>query len=486
MPEAFRPPNIITIVLDCARAKNFATSGGDRLAKTPVIDSLAAHGTAFPRAVAPANWTVPSHFSLFTGTYPNVHGVRTYQKLTEPPVTTAAVLRKVGYETGMFTENVHLMGGYGLEEGFDVQRSPRAGISDDERTFATRMMGHANFLYSARLRDLIAGLPPLITPLTLLFHSQETAFKRQVSGPHTLNNFEEWLAGRSPERPFYAFFNFIDTHDPYDLVSDGAPLGFFDRAYLYAPRYYLLAVPGLQSHLRWEALLGGYLRSIETADRKVGELLGLLDRLGERERTLIILTADHGQSFGEAGNAFHGCGATDSVVRVPLVVAAPKGMSLPRRVERWVSLCDIHAWIESAASGSAPYDDDGYAPSLRPPPGSPAPVVYAEGGPASDPIRSLRGIRPDQSWNHRLLAAYRGEEKFVLDLDTSEVVRWDARSDPDGVEPARLSASDAARMRAELFGPYEAQEAARRTRSTASPGSVDVEIDERLRSWGYD
>ena len=79
-----RPPNIVTMVLDCARAKNFATSGGDLLAETPVIDALAAQGTEFPRAVASANWTVPSHFSIFTGFYPNVHGVRTFQKLTVP------------------------------------------------------------------------------------------------------------------------------------------------------------------------------------------------------------------------------------------------------------------------------------------------------------------------------------------------------------------------------------------------------------------
>ena len=107
MATSPRPPNVVTIVLDCARAKNFSTSGGDRLAKTPEIDSLAASGTAFPRAVAPANWTVPSHFSIFTGAYPSVHGIRTYQKMAEPPRTTAAWLRRAGDETSMFTEKLY-------------------------------------------------------------------------------------------------------------------------------------------------------------------------------------------------------------------------------------------------------------------------------------------------------------------------------------------------------------------------------------------
>ena len=146
-PDSARPPNIVTIVLDCARAKNFAHSGGDRIARTPEIDALARRGTAFPRAVAPANWTMPSHFSIFTGQYPNVHGIRTFQKRYPLPDTTAMFLQRAGYETAMFTEMVHLVGGYGMEEGFDVRRSRRVGISDEERTVANSLLGHAQFLY---------------------------------------------------------------------------------------------------------------------------------------------------------------------------------------------------------------------------------------------------------------------------------------------------------------------------------------------------
>jgi hypothetical protein len=412
--------------------------------------------------------------------------MRTFQERAAPLVTTAASMRKAGYETAMFTENVYLVGGVGLEEGFDLQRSPKSGISEEEKTFVNGLIGRARFLYSARTRKLLSRLPPLIAPLSFLFHSQEVAFKEEVCGDFTVNHFDAWLAGRSPDRPFYAFFNFVDTHDPYDLVPGGEHLGLLDRAYLYAPRYYLLAVPGLQSRLRWTALVGGYVKSIEAADRKVGQLLRALETHGERDRTMIILTSDHGQSFGEGGNAFHGCGATDSVTRVPLVVAPPAGVSVPRRVERWVSLCEIDSWIKSTAAGVAPYDDAGH--SLMTDGGTDpySGVIYCEGGPVSDPIRSLRGIRSDQSWNHRLLAAYRGEEKFVLDFDTSEVFRWEVEGDPDQGVPPRLSDQAAAIVRREVFGPYEAQEASRIALTSGAPTSVELEIDQRLRSWGYD
>ncbi|MGD0588925.1 MAG: sulfatase [Thermoplasmata archaeon] len=481
-----RPLNIVTIVLDCARAKNFATSGGDQLAETPAIDSLAAQGTAFPRAVAPANWTVPSHLSIFTGLYPNVHGIRTYQKRTVPLETTASSLREHGYETAMFTENVHLVGGYGLEHGFDVQCCVKGRISEEEKTFINGIVGRAGFLYSSRMRKLISRLPPLITPLSLLFHSQEVAFKKEVTGEYVVTGFDNWLASRSPDRPFYAFFNLVDTHDPYDLIPDGERPGFLDRVYLNAPRFYVLSVPGFQSHMRPGPLVRGYVKSIEAADRKIGRLLRLLEKHGEKERTMVIVTSDHGEAFGELGNYFHGCGATDSVLRVPLVVSAPRGITLPRKVDRWVSLCEVDSWVKAAAAGGVPYDDDAHAPFPYSRTAPDYTTVYGEGGPASDQIRSLKGIKSGQSWNHRLLAAYRGDEKYVLDFDTSAVLHWTGSGDPDLETPEYLSHDSAAGARREVFGPYETAEAARLARSAKGPEPVDVEIDRRLRSWGYD
>ncbi|MCI4346660.1 MAG: sulfatase-like hydrolase/transferase, partial [Thermoplasmata archaeon] len=364
--------------------------------------------------------------------------------------------------------------------------SAKAGISEEEKTFVNGLVGRAKFLYSARTRELFSRLPPLIAPLSWLFHSQEVAFKEEVCGDFTLDRFAAWLEKRPQDRPFYAFCNLVDTHDPYELVPDGERLSLVDRAYLFAPRYYLLAVPGIQARVKWPALVRGYIRSIEAADRKLGRLLQLLRAHGEEERTLLVVTSDHGQSFGEGGNAFHGCGATDSVTRVPLVVVPPKGTTLPKRVERWVSLCEVDSWLRSTAAGSPPFDEDGRAPPPHRRGDTYGGVVYSEGAPVSDLIRSLRGIRVDQSWNHRLLAAYRGNEKFVIDLDTSELFRWTMDTDPDPVPPTRLSGVEAATTRSELFGAYELDEKARRAHAGAAPVALEREIDERLRSWGYD
>lgn len=484
MNEPARPPNILLIVLDCARAKSFAGDADGQRARTPVIDGLARRGTRFSRAVAPANWTIPSHMSLFTGTYPSAHGVRTFSKGTPSSETLAASLRRRGYDTAMFTEMVHLVAGYGLEDGYDHRIARWYGMADEARTRSNRIAARSRWLYSARMRGLLARFPPAILPLNIYNHRQEVAFKQEVCGRLAEAEFEHWLSARRSDRPFHAFFNLVDTHEPYPEIPNGHRAGLLARWYARTPRYYLLAVPRLQRLVPWNELLAWYRGSIEAADAKVGRILGALARAGESDRTMVIVTSDHGQSFGEGGNVFHGCGATDSITRVPLVVAAPTGISLPTEVDRWTSLCELYSWARAAADGRVPFDDAGHAPPPYAAMAPPDSTVFCEGAPASDPNRSLQGVGTEASWNHRLLAAYRTEAKYVLDLDTNEILRWDAAiADPDVAEPERWTGADAEGLRRRIFGAYDRPGPAEKVAPTRD--SV-VQLDARLRSWGYD
>ena len=113
-----------------------------------------------------------------------------------------------------------------------------------------------------------------------------------------------------------------------------------------------------------------------------------------------------------------------------------------------------------------------------------AKFVYCEGGPASDSLRALKGVLPYWSWNHRLLAVYRGDDKFVLDLETSEVHHWEVTGDADLAASSR-SLAMTRRPLAETFSA--------RTRPRKPPGAIaspwaprrfDVVSDEPLRAWG--
>jgi hypothetical protein len=475
--------NVVTIVLDCARAKSFGPNEAGTTAHVPVLDDLARRGSVFSRAVAPSNWTVPSHYSLLTGSYPSVHGVRTYQRAANPPRTTAAYLRDQGYQTAIFSEN-RLLAGYGLEEGFETQLiGTDAGAK--RGAVVSGRLGRVDFLSPARLIRLFSALPPLIAPLAIAHRRQEVGYKRVACSDRILDHFSEWLGTRDAHRPFYAFFNLVDTHDPYEVISVRR-LGWLERVYLYTPRFFLLAIPEIRSHVDWRVLLAGYIASIEAADKKIGRLVSILDRLGELDRTLIVITADHGQSFGEMGHVYHGTGATDSVIRVPLYVVPPRGVIVPERIDRWTSLCEVDSWIRSSADNGRPFDSAGVVLPGYASDATNLLAVYGEGAPATDLIRSVRTLAPGQLWNHRLLAAYRTHEKFILDLDTGQIQRWDLRTDPDLAPATEIPASDVDRIRAEVFGPYEALDEARARGARPGTSASDVSIDERLKSWGYD
>ncbi|MCI4341686.1 MAG: sulfatase [Thermoplasmata archaeon] len=478
------PANTLVVILDSARAKSIGPSALLR-APTPQIEELARHGTEFRRAIAPGNWTVPSHMSIFTGVYPWTHGRRTFEVRPVREQTIASWLAQRGVETALFSEEVHLVAGYGLEGGYGLRYCPVPAMSDRDRTVTNRLFGSSRWLYSSAVRGMMRRLPLSSLPLTFPNFRAEIAFKREVCNRKVIDAFDGWLRERQGRRPFHAFVNFVDPHEPYyPQPVDGArtPVA---RAYAGVPRYYLLTVPRLRERVPWGALEAWYCAAIGEADAKVGALLESLGRHGVLDRTWVIVSSDHGQSFGEGGNIYHGCGATDSVTRVPLVVRPPDGIQVPSRVDRWSSLCEVPSWIKAIALGRAPYDDHGFptVPFPLDPPSNT--VVYCEGGPASDPNLSLEGAGPGERWNHRLIAAYVGQEKYILDTVAGDVRRWSGGEDPDGRAPERLDVDARRRALTEVFGLAGEEDIARRRGEGGARLRAPLE-DSRMRSWGYD
>jgi arylsulfatase A-like enzyme len=481
-----RGPSLLFIILDAVRAQSVRAGGATTPAETPVLDGLVRDGaTVFDRLIAPANWTIPAHMSFFTGTYPSHHGLRSFVKGPPAYETLASWLNRRGYATGLFTEQLHLVSGYGLEDGFEIRKATRIMQSNDDRTSLHRLFGRRRVLYSSAVRETIAAIPPTVLPLNALNYRSEVSFKRERTTDLVPREFREWITHRDPRRPFFAFVNLVNCHEPYPELDGQNEHSFLARWYARTARYYLLAIPQLQSHVPWEAVERAYRESIRHADAKLGALLAALREAGELDRTLVVVTSDHGQSFGEGGNVYHGCGATESITRVPCVVRPPEGIDLPRRVAPWVSLTEAWGWFRATANGKRPFDAEGKAPFPFVPQSREGGVVYFEGGPASDQNRSLRGIRTDLSWNHRLVAAYRDEEKMILDLDTGTVDRWRYPGNPDTSPPDRLGDQEARSLRREVFGPYERWDAERRATRGPAP-VVEAELDEQMRSWGYE
>ena len=118
--EPMARPNVLVVSVDTLRADHLGAFGYGR-ETSPFLDSLAREGVRFERAFAPASWTLPSHMSLFTSSYPHTHRVENEQRsLPEAIPTLATILRDAGYRTTGFVSWVYLSASFGFDQGFDA------------------------------------------------------------------------------------------------------------------------------------------------------------------------------------------------------------------------------------------------------------------------------------------------------------------------------------------------------------------------------
>jgi hypothetical protein len=482
------PPNLVLVVLDCVRAKSLRFGGARRPAHTPELDSLGRDGLVFDHAVAPANWTVPSHWSMFTGVYPVVHGVRQASQAPRSFESVSSRLVERGYETALFTEQEFLVAGLGLEAGYGFRAGPEAGEGavTEERSKRPGSLRGTDLLYSSPALRLFRAVPPAMVPFNVIDHRVQAAYKARLCGPEVIHRFEEWVRQRDRSRPFHAFVNFVDAHEPYSLVDPTDEAGVLARWYARTPRNFLLLLPELRDRVPWPLLENEYRRAIESADRKVGRLVRALKEANELDHTFVVVTADHGQAFGESGTVFHGNGVTEAVTRVPLIVRPPVEVSLPPRVSEWTSLCALARWFEALARGRPTAEALELPSTPDVGPSSPT-VVYCDGSPASDFGKILRGRASEAGWNHRLLAAYQGRSKWVWDVDSGEMFWWKGDGAiADDLRGETVVGSEAHRVRTEIFDPYLRLAPTSPAPTPARAENTRDDVAARLRSWGYD
>jgi choline-sulfatase len=320
-------PDVLLITIDTLRADHLGCYG-DAGARTPNIDALAKESVLFEDATTQANVTGPSHTTMLTGLYPAEHGaLRNGVPLSPQVVTLPELLAREGYRTGAFVSGFTL-------KNEACRLAPRFERYDDE-LIAWRWMPEV----ASRLRAL-KGL------IQLCERCGRTVFRAKRPAEETVDAALEWMSRSSPGEPTFTWVHCYDPHAPY------APPAPFDR--LHDPDYpgaravdwyqlttqqrrELIADPAALAHMR--ALYAG---EISYADVQVGRLLERLRSAGKLERTLVILTSDHGEGLGDHGYYFdHGTFLYDDELRVPLLVRLPGAATSARRVAGQVRLLDL-------------------------------------------------------------------------------------------------------------------------------------------------
>jgi arylsulfatase A-like enzyme len=328
-------PNVLLLILDTVRAADLSLYGYARHT-TPELEHFAERGIVFDRAFSAASWTTPSHASMFTGQWPIDLSVGWRVALDRRWPTLAEVLRTHGYATAGFVANeVYTGWGSGLKRGFDH-------YDDYPLTVLSALKGSVfgETIYPS-VRDVVA---PVLLRLPLLWRLDLPRVSAHRQADQINRAFLDWL-DRSEPRPFFAFLNFMDAHAPFMppepfrhryTVPDVRALP--DAAWERARRRPI-------SHAEAWPRQAFYDGSIAYLDSQLGELFRELDRRHLLENTLVIVTADHGEEFGEHGLADHGNSLYRLSVHVPLVIRFAGHVPEGSRIAAPVSLRNLAATV---------------------------------------------------------------------------------------------------------------------------------------------
>jgi arylsulfatase A-like enzyme len=425
-PPTLRGINVVFVVLDASNRARFGPWGSAR-ATTPNLDSLVPESLVFDAAHAHASYTLASTASLFTSQFPTEHGIAGKRdRLGPDSPTLAAVMLDAGYATAAFSGNIFVARSFGMQRGFE--------------TFEE--------LFRGKTGGVVAKASEFDAPVG------------------------RWLDGvgegaRTGERPFFLYLHFVQPHEPYDAAPPefyrdlepgyAGPIdGSVESMYqLYEGRL----SPDAQDLAQLQRLYEGNLRF---ADAALGRLVERLRRDGLLDRTLLIVTSDHGEALGEGGLFGHNVSVDESMTSIPLLVRLPAELRRTGRVSENVGSIDLGAMILETAV-------------------LPVPASFR----GRNPLRCRIGVVEDRVLYARSaqtapqVALWIDEWKYVYDGGARRLGRMGnpdlVEADETALRPVTLDFLEAARRSLEAASQGRAE----------SAGGLSADEREALKALGY-
>lgn len=378
-------PNILFVTLDTTRVDHLSCYGYNR-ETTPNTDRVAEEGHKFIRAVSTSSWTLPAHASIFTGTYPSRHGARFAPKdaMANAPLhvnrlddqfpTLAEILNENGYATAGIGGGPWFHQRFGLGRGFTFYDDPA-------------IEGGAQWM-SRTAKEV-----------------NEIAI--------------DWLRNNR-KHPFFLFINYFDPHTPYTAPKPfsekfGAPQGITD-AFDVATK--LMTAGEKLTDAELESLLLAYDNEIAYADHFLGKLLEEMKALDVYDSSIIIITSDHGEYFGEHDLLTHSVMVYEEVARIPLIIRFPESLDEEMPVDNYVQLTDLMPTILNKLAIPVPSNvQGGVIGNLEHP-------IIVESFQHFD-YTKMYGNRFDNDWR----ALYRDNFKYIW-TQNSDPQLFDLSTDP--------------------------------------------------------
>ncbi len=429
--------NLIIISIDTLRPDHLGCYGYNR-DTSPNIDHLAREGILFTDVVSQSPWTLPSHVSMLTSKYPSEHSVVRDSDVLDPNLSTlAGLLREEGYRTAAFTGGGYMNHHFGLGEGFE--------------------------LYMDKYTDGTRDYSPFLDVHWSLFRSLVL----------------DWLHSFSRE-PFFLFIHCYDVHKPYNPPAryvepfypacQGEVISFLDHNIVVFKEaekpVRKVSVDSLTPD-EFEHLVAHYDGEIRMVDEEVGILLETLDQLGIGDRTLLVVTSDHGEQFLEHGELGHRNTLYGEELRVPLIMRLPHAIAAGFVVREVVKIIDIMPTILDIMG----FGGDGFSGrslvsvmKRKQEPGSVILSEYREGG--------LAAIRDER---FKLILSFRDDSEELYDLENDSEEKVDVSNEYPAVRD---------RLRSELVKRIQEQKRAGE-RYQGKSAREDQYITDQLKALGY-
>lgn len=300
-------PNIILISIDTLRADHVSCYGYKRHT-TPCLDQIAEEGVLFEKSYTTAAWTPPGHGSMLTGLYPSQHGAMGKNKIRKAVPTLAEKLMNNGYITAGFVNNSQVGELVGLNRGHQTFNELWKGIAS--KTIIDRGM---RYVYRKAIKTL--------------HRSDKGAGK-------TIRHVKSWLKDNVHcDVPFYLFIHFIEPHNPLNppnpfrskFLKEVSRNGYNKNIVKLVANNPLICLSDdiKPSPVDMNLIRALYDAEIAYTDYKIKELMNYLKELKVYDNTLIIITSDHGEHFGEHGLYSHVASLYEPVLHVPLIMRYP-------------------------------------------------------------------------------------------------------------------------------------------------------------------
>ena len=380
-------PDVIVVSIDTLRADHLSSYGYSR-PTSPFIDSLAAQGVRFARARSASPWTLPAHTTLLTGQLPLTHRVvDDTLSLSDQVPYLPALFQEAGYETGGFVSTLYVSKMFGFQRGFD--RFEDFGIDSEKENL------HGDLKASDVIDEAL-----------------------------------EWWEDRPEGAPVFLFLHFYDAHYAYDPPEPYASM--FDRApqkgdAKYKNYFHFAKKPLGDAQMAHQ--IAQYDESIRYIDDQLARLQAASAAAGRSVRW--VVTADHGEEFGERGSWGHAHTLYAEQLHIPLIISGP-GVAAGQVVEDWVGNHDIAPTVAAWAGMAGRLSADGIdlSPAM-----------------AGAPLPARPFLAETTRFKTNRLSLLEGDLRLEWDIKADRIELFNTTADPaERTDLAAARSEDAQRM----------------------------------------